>query len=90
MMKNIALGEQLTFLITQRGVNEATILAQAVSKGISLLYQEAITEAYLLGTISREQALKTLGTDTLEEIEYQRDALKRDVEWGLSNDSSYH
>jgi len=53
---------------------------------LHLLYQEAITEAYLLGTISREQALKTLGTDTLEEIEYQRDALKHDVEWGFSND----
>lgn len=86
MMKNIALGEQLTFIITQRGINESAILAQAVSKGMRLLYQEAMTEAYLLGTISRTQALKTLGTDTLEEIEYQRDALKRDVEWGLSND----
>ena len=86
MMKNIALCEQFTFIITQRGVNEAAILAQAVSKGIYLLYQEAMTAAYLLGTISREQALKTLGTDTLEEIEYQREALKRDVEWGLSND----
>ena len=86
MMKNIALGEQLTFIITQRGVNEAAILAQAVSKGIDLLYLQAMTEAYLLGTISREQALKTLGTDTLEEIEYQRDALKHDVEWGFSND----
>ncbi|MCK5524841.1 MAG: hypothetical protein KAI83_17075 [Thiomargarita sp.] len=86
MVKNIALGEQLNFLITQHGINEAAILAQAVSKGVHLLYQEAITEAYLLGTISRKQALKTLGTDILEEIDYQRDALKHDVEWGLSSE----
>jgi hypothetical protein len=42
-------------------------------------------EAYLLGNIYREQALKTLGSTTLEDVEFQRDALKRDVEWGLSN-----
>ena len=86
MMKNIALGEQLTFLITQRGIDETTILAQAVAKGINILYQEAITESYLLGTISREQALRILGVDNLEEIEYQRNALKHDIEWGFSDD----
>jgi hypothetical protein len=85
-MKTQALGEQLAFIVTQSKVNEAAILAQAVSKGIELLYQEAMIEAYLLGNISREQALKTLGFATLEEVEFQRDALKRDVEWGLSND----
>jgi hypothetical protein len=86
-MVNIALSEQLTYLITQRSVNEATILAQAVSKGIQLLYTEAITEAYLLGTLSREQAVKILGIAVVKEIESQRDALKRDVEWGLSNEN---
>ena len=85
MMKTQALGEQLSFIVTQSKVNEAAILAQAVSKGIELLYQEAMIEAYLLGNIYREKALKTLGSATLEDVEFQRDALKRDVEWGLSN-----
>jgi hypothetical protein len=85
-MQNVALAEQLSFVVTQRGVNEATILAQAISKGIQLIYQESVIEAYLLGSISREQALKTLGTTTLKEVEYQREALKRDVEWGLKDD----
>ncbi|TGO02882.1 hypothetical protein PN36_17290 [Candidatus Thiomargarita nelsonii] len=83
-MQNAALAEQLSFVVTQRGVNEATILAQAISKGIELIYQESVIEAYLLGGISREQALKTLGTATLKEVEYQREALKRDVEWGFT------
>jgi hypothetical protein len=82
-MENIALTEQLAFLVTQRQINETTLLAQAVSKGIQLLYQEAIIEAYLLGQVSREHALKILGSTMLEDIEYQRDALKQDVEWGL-------
>ena len=79
MMKTQALGEQLSFIVTQSKVNEAAILAQAVSKGIEILSQEAMIEAYLLGNISRDQALKTLGSATLEEVEFQRDALKRDV-----------
>ncbi|MEN8216584.1 MAG: hypothetical protein ABFS56_09445 [Pseudomonadota bacterium] len=43
------------------------------------IYQESVIEAYLLGSISREQALKTLSPATIEEVEYQREALKRDV-----------
>ena len=85
-MENIAFTEQLAFLVTQRQVNETTILAQAVSKGVQLLYQEAMMEAYLLGKVSREYALKILGSTMLEDLEYQRDALKHDVEWGLKGD----
>ncbi|EDN66536.1 conserved hypothetical protein [Beggiatoa sp. PS] len=82
-MENIAFTEQLAFLVTQRQINETTLLAQAVSKGIQILYQEAIIEAYLLDQVSREHALKILGPTMLKDIEYQRDALKQDVEWGL-------
>ena len=35
-----------------------------------------------MGRISRQEVLKQLGPETLEEIEYQRDVLKRDVAWG--------
>jgi len=48
-MKPAVLAPKLAFVVTQRGLDEATILALAVSKGIQLLYQEAVTEAYLLG-----------------------------------------
>lgn len=85
-MKPAVLAPKLAFVVTQRGLDEATILALAVSKGIQLLYQEAVTEAYLLGQLSHEQALTELGPNTLADLEYQREALKRDVEWGLTDD----
>ena len=46
---------------------------------------EVLVEAYLLGQVSRETVLEELGPEQLEEIEYQRDTLQRDVAWGLQN-----
>jgi len=48
---------------------------------------DALTEAYLLGEVPRETVLSELGAERLAEIEYQRDALRRDVEWGLGPSS---
>ncbi len=79
----MTLTQQLNFLITQRQQDEATILAQAMQAGMRALYQEALIQAYLLGKVSREKVWQELGEERLEEIEYQRDALKRDVIWGL-------
>jgi hypothetical protein len=83
-MRDKTLAEHLDFLVAQKGEDEATVLAQALRTGVETLYQEALTEAYLLGGVPRETALKELGSERLAEIEYQRDALKRDVEWGLT------
>jgi hypothetical protein len=44
---------------------------------------DALIEAYLQGEVPRETILSELGAERLAEIEYQRDALQRDVEWGL-------
>jgi len=85
-MKNTVLAPKLAFMVTQRGLDEATILAQVVSKGVQLLYQETVIESYLLDQISRTQALTDLGPDLLAEVEYQREVLKRDVEWGLTDE----
>ncbi len=82
---NESLAKQLSFVIAQRRQDEATVLAQAVREGIKSLYRESLIEAYLLGEITRENALKELGAEVLEAIEYQRDVLRRDVEWGLKN-----
>ena len=83
-MRDKTLAEHLDFLVAQKGEDEATVLAQALRTGVETLYQEALTEAYLLGGVPRETALKELGSERLAEIEYQRDALQRDVEWGLT------
>lgn len=82
-MRDTALREHLDFLVTRKGEDEATVIAQALRAGVEALYQEALTEAYLLGQVSRVTALEELGPERLDEIEYQRDALRRDFEWGL-------
>jgi hypothetical protein len=82
-MHENALTEHLKFLVAQKGQDEATVLAQALRMGVETLYQEALIEAFLLGKMPRETALRELGPDRLAEVEYQRDALRRDVEWGL-------
>ena len=84
-MNETGLTQQLAFVMAQRHEDEATVLAQAVREGIHTLYREVLIEAYLLGQASREIVLKELGPDQLEEIEDQRDALQRDVAWGLEN-----
>ena len=84
-MNETGLTQQLAFVMAQRREDEATVLAQAVREGIHTLYREVLIEAYLLGQISREVVLKELGPEQLEEIEYQRDALQRDVTWGMEN-----
>jgi hypothetical protein len=74
--------QQLAFLVARRQQDEATVLAQAMREGVFALYREALVEAFLLGQISREQMVRELGADLTAQIEYQRDALKRDVDWG--------
>jgi hypothetical protein len=82
-MKDRTLAAHLDFLVLERGEDEATILAEALRAGIETLYRDALTEGFLLGRIPREQLLQEIGPDGLAEIELQRDALRRDVEWGL-------
>jgi hypothetical protein len=45
---------------------------------------EALIEGYLLGRVPREQLLSVVGAEELDAIEYQRDALRQDVIWGLN------
>lgn len=52
---------------------------------VRTLNPEVLIEAYSLGQVSRETVLEELGPEQLEEIEYQRDTLQRDVAWGLQN-----
>lgn len=44
--------------------------------------EDALVEGFLLGRVARETVLQEIGAERLEEIEHQRDALRRDVEWG--------
>ena len=81
-MGETQLAGKLAFLQRHRRQDEAAVLAEAVLAGIDALYREALVEAYLRGEASRARLLKELGPERLSDIEYQRDALKRDVAWG--------
>ncbi len=85
-MNETQFAQRLIFLVSQRHQDEATVLAEAVREGVSVLYRETLIEAYLLGNVSRDVVLQELGPEKLEEIEYQRDAFKHDVEWGLTRE----
>ena len=82
-MREVTLTQELAFVMAQHQQDEATVLTRAVREGIRALHREALIEAYLMGRISRQEALKQLGPESLEEIGYQRDVLKRDVAWGM-------
>ena len=82
-MKDRTLAEHLDFLVAERGKDEATVLAEALRTGVEALYREALVEGFLLGRVPREKVLHEVGLEALTEIELQRDALRRDVEWGL-------
>jgi len=41
--------------------------------------EDALVEGFLLGRVARETVLREFGLERLDEIEYQRDALRRDV-----------
>jgi hypothetical protein len=84
-MSEATLTQELAFVMAHQQEDEEAVLARAMREGIRLLYRETLIEAYLLGHVSRQDALVQLGPDVLEEVEYQRDALKRDVVWGMSD-----
>jgi hypothetical protein len=80
------LSREMEFVVKYRGLDETTILAQAIREGVHQLYRETIIEGYLSGNISREDAVKELGPETIADVEYQREAFARDVAWGMSNE----
>jgi hypothetical protein len=45
--------------------------------------EETLVKEFLLGRVARETVLQALGPERLDEIEYQKDILKREIEWDL-------
>ncbi len=84
-MSATELTRQLEFVVAQRRQDQASVLGQAIQEGIHALYRQSLVEAYLSGQVTRETILNEFGAERLEETEYQRGALKRDVLWGAQN-----
>jgi hypothetical protein len=84
-MTNVQLTREMDFVVHRRGLDETTILAQALREGVHKLYRETLSEDYVTGKISRVEAIQELGIEVVEDLEYQRGAFARDVAWGLSD-----
>jgi hypothetical protein len=74
---------KLDYLVRATGQAEAEIVAQAVEDGLSELYRKQIAEAYLTDNLDREKAVRELGKDAVEELDYARRSIDADIEWGL-------
>ena len=74
---------ELAFLNEHTGQDEVTLLARALRLGLELLYRQAVEQAFIDGTLPREEAIAVLGRERVEEIEYAKQALAQDVARGL-------
>lgn len=82
-MTQTTLTEELTFLTRATGEDETAILGKAVKTGLEIMYKRQVADLYVTGDLSRKQASEMLGVEAVEELDYQKQALERDIDWGL-------
>ncbi len=78
--------EELNYLMKYLGENEESILSMALKKGMDQLYKETIMKLYVDNHFDRAKAINILGIELIENLDYQKKALKEDIEMGLLND----
>lgn len=74
---------KLEVLVRATGRPEAEIVAEAVEEGLTELYRRHMVEAYVAGKIDHGKAVTELGKEAVDELDYAREAIANDVEWGL-------
>ena len=77
---------KLDFLVQLTGQREADMLAAAHEEGLTEIYRKQITSAYLAGKISRDEAVERLSEESIRDLDYAREAITHDVEWGLKSE----
>jgi len=75
--------EKLDYLVQATGRSECQIVAEAVEEGLDGLYRKQVADAYLAGTLDRERAIAQLGEEAVEDLDYARRAVEKDVAWGI-------
>ena len=75
--------DKLDYLIRLTGLREADMLAAALEEGLTEIYRKQITAAYLAGKINRDEAVARLSEESIRDLDYAREAVTHDVEWGL-------
>jgi len=74
---------ELAFLTQRTDQDEATLLAQALRLGLTLLHRQIVEQGFIEGSIARDEAIAVLGHERVQEIEYARQALAQDISRGL-------
>jgi hypothetical protein len=75
--------DELEFIVKETGEDEITVLAQAFREGLKHLYRQKVMDAFIEGKLARAEAVKILGLETVEYLEYQKDAIRKDIQWGV-------
>lgn len=60
-MSTISFGERLVFLVQEMGLSEQEVLSMALDAGVQELFRQRVSEKYMAGAISRQQAEEWLG-----------------------------
>jgi len=77
------LSERVREIAEQRDLPESAVLAEALERGVAVLWKEVVLERYLDGGIDRTEAVDLVGGAAVERAERERDAVEADVEWGF-------
>ena len=75
--------QELTFLKQQTGQDEIALLTQALNLGLNLLYRQAVEQALIDETLTRDEAIVALGPERVEELAYAKQALVQDIAQGM-------
>ena len=75
--------EKLDYLVQATGRSESQIVAEAVEEGLDELYRKQVADAYLAGKLDRKRAIAQLGEEAVEDLDYARRAVEKDVAWGI-------
>ena len=73
----------LTSLSETTKESEEKILAQALEVGLRQLWREEVLARYLRNEISRDEAVRLVGTNWVELAEDQKKAVLEDIDWAL-------
>lgn len=68
-MTTLSFGERLAFLAEEMGLSERDVLSMALDAGIQELFRQRVSEKYMAGQISRQQAEEWLGFRAVARLE---------------------
>lgn len=80
----LPMSDELSFLKKQTGEDEAEILVKALNIGLNMLYSQTVERLFIDEELSREKTLEILGAERIDDVEYAKQALEKDIVQGLS------